>query len=247
MTNEKEVGGMSEIKNDISTKVRLKVAAIMQLAIGVTPITKAGEVCKEPTVFVEYSAHVNNFHVSIFSKGWRSMCPPDYDIWVNIADEDQDKVLEELNECYELILDVSGRNKCRDITDKKEVGDMSGKILPIAEGEVLQKCVDTYGKSLQVDIAIEEMSELTKALIKERRVFYQINKATENQFAIKLAKEMRATTNIAEEMADVIIMLTQLSLIFENHDEVQEFIDFKLKREEERLKNLKTEVSEYDS
>ena len=133
------------------------------------------------------------------------------------------------------------------MTDEKEVGDMSGKILPIAEGEVLQKCVDTYGKSLQVDIAIEEMSELTKALIKERRAFYQINKATENQFAIKLAKEMRATTNIAEEMADVIIMLTQLSLIFENHDEVQEFIDFKLKREEERLKNLKTEVSEYDS
>ena len=123
---------------------------------------------------------------------------------------------------------------------------MSEKILPVAEGEILQQCVDTYGKAAQVDIAIEEMSELTKALIKERRAFYQINKAAGNRSAINLAKEMRATTNIAEEMADVIIMLTQLSLIFENHDEVQEFIDFKLKREEERLKNLKTEVSEYD-
>ncbi len=227
---------MSEIKNDISTKVRSRVAEIMQLAIGVTPITKAGEDCKEPAVFVKYSALINVLSVRIFKKGFRSICHPDYDIRIDIADEDQDRVLRELNECYDLILDVSGRNKCRDITDKKEVGDMSGKILPIAEGEILQKCVDTYGQFKQIDLAIEEMSELIKALLKERRAFYQNDKGVRNQ----------ATTNIAEEMADVIIMLTQLSLIFENHDEVQEFIDFKLKREEERLKNLKTEVSEYD-
>lgn len=113
------------------------------------------------------------------------------------------------------------------MTDKKKVGGMSGKILPVAEGEILQQCVDTYGKSAQVDIAIEEMSELTKAFIKERRV-QGSDQDARNQ----------ATMNIAEEMADVIIMLTELILIFKNHDEVQEFIDFKLKREEERLKKI---------
>ena len=35
--------------------------------------------------------------------------------------------------------------------------------------EVLQECVDTYGAEAQVDMAIEEMSELTKALLKYRR------------------------------------------------------------------------------
>lgn len=123
---ERKVGDMSEIayiKNEISTKVRSKVAEIMQLAIGVTPITKSGEDCKGPTVFVEYNGHVNNLHVSIFAKGWRRRprwCEsqgnyqdyyPDYYIWINIGDEDQDKVLKELNECYDLILDVSQNGK----------------------------------------------------------------------------------------------------------------------------------------
>ena len=107
---------------------------------------------------------------------------------------------------------------------------MSEKILPVAEGEILQECVNTYGKAAQVDIGIEEMSELIKALIKERRAF---NRNDQNAI-------YKATMNISEEMADVIIMLTQLSLIFGNKEKVKEFIDFKLKREEERLKKLKT-------
>jgi len=35
--------------------------------------------------------------------------------------------------------------------------------------EVLEQAVNTWGKEAQVDMAIEEMSELTKALLKERR------------------------------------------------------------------------------
>ena len=100
--------------------------------------------------------------------------------------------------------------------------------LPVAEGEILQKCIDTYGKEAQIDIAIEEMSELIKALLKERRAIRRNDQDA----------RYKATMNIAEEMSDVIIMITQLELIFKNHNKVQSFIDFKLKREEERIKEI---------
>ncbi len=100
--------------------------------------------------------------------------------------------------------------------------------LPVAEGEILQKCIDAYGKEAQIDIAIEEMSELIKALIKERRAIRRNDQDA----------RYKATMNIAEEMSDVIIMITQLGLIFKNHEKVQDFIKFKLKREEDRIKEI---------
>lgn len=67
--------------------------------------------------------------------------------------------------------------------------------------EVLQECVNTYGAEAQVDMAVEEMSELTKALLKYRR------KEAQGSKDLEAARE-----NILEEVADVIIMLTQLDL-----------------------------------
>lgn len=98
--------------------------------------------------------------------------------------------------------------------------------LPVAQGPTLQMCIDTYGKQPQVDMAIEEMSELIKALLKERRALHR-----EDPEAWK-----QANMNIADEMADVIIMLTQLTMIFENGADVQEIINRKLARQEERLR-----------
>ena len=40
---------------------------------------------------------------------------------------------------------------------------------------------------------------------------------------------------IAEEMADVIIMLWQLEMIFKNDDEILQAIDYKLKRLQKRI------------
>lgn len=60
--------------------------------------------------------------------------------------------------------------------------------------EVLIKAIDTYGKNAQLDMVIEEMSELTKEICKFKRG--------------KLNKE-----HLAEEMADVYIMLEQLHYI----------------------------------
>lgn len=62
--------------------------------------------------------------------------------------------------------------------------------------DVLQAAVDHYGSDRQIDKAIEEMSELTKALLKLR---YDANEQT--------------VENVFEEMADVEIMLDQLKLI----------------------------------
>lgn len=87
---------------------------------------------------------------------------------------------------------------------------------------LLEECIRIYGKRSQVDMAIEEMSELTKALLKERRI----------------PDEYLSTEHIAEEMADVIIMLEQLMLIFDNVAEIQRQIFLKLERQRKRIKLL---------
>lgn len=60
---------------------------------------------------------------------------------------------------------------------------------------ILQAAINTYGANKQVDMVIEEMAELTKALLKQRRPGGQCR-------------------DVLEEMADVQIMLDQLKLIY---------------------------------
>ena len=97
--------------------------------------------------------------------------------------------------------------------------------------EVLQECVNTYGAEAQVDMAVEEMSELTKALLKYRRKEAQGSKDLET-----------ARENILEEVADVIIMLTQLIMIYGGRDLVQETIENKVDRQIKRLANTEGET-----
>ena len=87
---------------------------------------------------------------------------------------------------------------------------------------VLVKAVRHYGDGHQVDKAIEEMSELTKELLKNRY-------GLDNRLAV------------AEEMADVKIMLEQLQIIFDNKQLVKQFVDAKLKRLE---RNMREEAME---
>lgn len=68
--------------------------------------------------------------------------------------------------------------------------------------EVLRVAIDTYGIKAQTDMIIEEMSELTKALLKHRR------NPTSNTL-----------DNIKEEMADVQIMLDQMKLFYGDDSE----------------------------
>ena len=67
-----------------------------------------------------------------------------------------------------------------------------------AEERIINRAVQFYGHTSQIDMMIEEMSELTKALLKHRR-----------GPADEAAREA-----VREEMADVEIMLQQMKIIF---------------------------------
>lgn len=85
--------------------------------------------------------------------------------------------------------------------------------------EILERAIDTYGMQAQVDMCLEEMSELAKALLKMRR--------GGGDFAEKLA-------SIQEEIADVQIMIDQMRIIF-GEESVERAERAKLTRLENRL------------
>jgi len=80
------------------------------------------------------------------------------------------------------------------------------KIIPERKEQILRTAIKAWGDSAQVDMAIEEMSELTKALLKYRR-------AGSNE--LKLRREHDA---ILDEMADVKIMMAQLEILYGSPD-----------------------------
>ncbi len=85
-----------------------------------------------------------------------------------------------------------------------------------ARKAVYEEAIKKYGSELQIQVAIEEMSELTKELCKDIRG----NGVREH---------------IVEELADATIMLEQLRLIFDCNSEVCAEMGIKVKRLSERL------------
>jgi len=87
--------------------------------------------------------------------------------------------------------------------------------------------IDTYGIESQYDMCIEEMSELTKELVKLRR--YQ-----------KLQPEKVADTikNIQEELADVSNIVEELKMHF-GSDEIEKIREQKIERAITRYNNSK--------
>lgn len=86
--------------------------------------------------------------------------------------------------------------------------------------EICIKAVDTYGTDAQTWMAVEEMSELSNAIAKYRR-----NRVTNK--------------DVCEEIADVFIMLIQLSYIYGVED-VDTFVD-------QKMDKLKKKLSKYDT
>ena len=81
----------------------------------------------------------------------------------------------------------------------------------------LEKAIETYGKDMQLNVAVEELSELIKEICKHKRGRDNID-------------------NIIEEMADCYIMLQQLMIIFGiAYGHIDGIMDFKLKRLERML------------
>ena len=82
--------------------------------------------------------------------------------------------------------------------------------------EIELKAIDTYGIEAQLWMVIEEMSELSKEICKDRR-----GKGNPE--------------HLAEEIADALIMLDQLVLIFNNRERVFEYVNEKIGRLKQRL------------
>ena len=78
------------------------------------------------------------------------------------------------------------------------------------------RAIRTFGATMQITVAIEEMSELTKELCKAKR-------------------GIGNTDHVAEEIADTIIMLEQLQIIFDCNERVAEIKQRKLERLQGRM------------
>lgn len=98
-----------------------------------------------------------------------------------------------------------------------------------ARPEVLQECIDTYGADKQIDQTIKELSELAKALLKHRQL------EGENVNSASAADLVKARTDILERTADVIIMLTQIIMIFGDRDFVERMLESKVYRQKKAL------------
>lgn len=95
--------------------------------------------------------------------------------------------------------------------------------------KIMHRAIDTYGRRAQCDVAIEEMAELTKALMKTRRVPDDDHAAQEH-----------ARSNVIEEIADVEIMIDQLKIMYDEHY-VNAVREQKLVRLESRLNDAEKE------
>lgn len=82
--------------------------------------------------------------------------------------------------------------------------------------EILKSAIDRYGNTSQLIVAMEEMAELTKELSK----FFR---GAHNQYAI------------AEEIADVRIMLEQLEIMFDCAGAAAAYQEAKVERMRKRL------------
>ena len=85
------------------------------------------------------------------------------------------------------------------------------------ERVIFTDAIQTFGKNTQIVVAIEEMSELIKALTKKLLGSQNLN-------------------SIIEEIADVEIMLDQLKLMSCVFTDVKNERDFKVQRLAERIK-----------
>lgn len=86
--------------------------------------------------------------------------------------------------------------------------------------KIINKIINKYGKEAQVLQTVEEMSELTKELIKN------INRGKDNESEITL------------EIADVLIMIMQLVEIYNiDGDKILGAMEYKLLRQQERMEN----------
>lgn len=90
---------------------------------------------------------------------------------------------------------------------------MTTKELRKIDTNVLEQAILKWGVELQTMVAIEEMAELTQALSKCKR-----------------KTDYDTLEHVTEEIADVYIMLQQLTMMYSNSERVKEVITRKIDR-----------------
>lgn len=106
------------------------------------------------------------------------------------------------------------------------------------EKTILKKAIETYGVNAQIDVAVEELAELTKALMKDRRncTF------SKDDFGVLV----RGRASVEDGIADALIMLEQLQMIFDCEESVKEIKGEKIQRLENRLQENEMKNIDYE-
>lgn len=95
------------------------------------------------------------------------------------------------------------------------------KMIEINEQYVLKQAIDVFGMDMQLNVAVEELSELTKEICKYKR-------------------GNKNLSNIIEEMADCYIMLDQIRIMFElGSTVIKDKIHEKIERLYKRIEKCK--------
>lgn len=92
-----------------------------------------------------------------------------------------------------------------------------------------QTMLDTWGEESQLDMCIEEMAELTKALCKYKRL--RKNQETD---AEKIKKNLE---NVQEEIADVLNCASQMANLF-GEEEINRICSEKIARTMKKMNSL---------
>lgn len=107
------------------------------------------------------------------------------------------------------------------------------------ELKILQEAIDHYGEESQLDMAIEEMAELTKAICKYKRLKKSINSnsGSVNKQIKEWERYYVTIDDIKEEIADVLIMLEQLMMMFDCEERMSAIASKKIDRLKWRMNN----------
>ncbi|MCL2755535.1 MAG: hypothetical protein FWE45_00595 [Firmicutes bacterium] len=96
--------------------------------------------------------------------------------------------------------------------------------------EEFKQMLDEWGEDAQIEVCIEEMAELTQALIKYKRM--------KRKPEYHVGREQEYLEHIKEEVADVLNCVHQMAHIF-GEEEICKICDEKIKRTINRLKDKK--------
>ena len=91
--------------------------------------------------------------------------------------------------------------------------------------EAIRKIADHYGLNAQLNVATEELAELIQAIAR----FRHVNERDMLELAIR--KNL-----VAEEMADVEVMLAQIKYLMEIDERVEAVAKYKIDRQTKRMK-----------